>query len=240
VSRCRTAPQHVARLRGVSVEITRLSAGYLGTTAIGGSIMYLSDDAAGYGWSIGTSSWTHAALDWSVAPTEFLADASTVLAGHEDLLTVVMHELGHTLGLADLNPIKAPANLMAETLATGVRRLPYAADVAKIVAAQDVSRPAATKHVPTGSALDYALFEAAGEAAIGVLPAPTVARAIQVGRGGAVEGTYSRPRTQKENQETGSHAMAFVVTYLPEAPTDGASRISHEALRLKPTAKVHV
>jgi hypothetical protein len=240
VSRCRTAPQHVARLRGVSVEITRLSAGYLGTTAIGGSIMYLSDDAAGYGWSIGASSWNPAALARPVAPNEILAGPSTSAAGHEDLLTVVMHDLGHTLGLADLNPIKAPANLMAETLATGVRRLPYAADVAKIVAAQDVSRPAATKHVPTGSALDYALFEAAGEAAIGVLPAPTVARAIQVGRGGAVEGTYSRPRTHKENQETGSHAMAFVVTYLPEAPTDGASRSSHGALRLKPTAKVRV
>jgi hypothetical protein len=34
--------------------------------------------------------------------------------------------------------------------------------------------------------------------------------------------------------------MAFVVTYLPEAPTDGASRISHGALRLKPTGKARV
>jgi hypothetical protein len=41
-----------------------------------------------------------------------------------DLLTVVMHELGHELGLADVDPAGAPADLMAESLGVGVRRLP--------------------------------------------------------------------------------------------------------------------
>jgi len=39
-----------------------------------------------------------------------------------DLLTVVEHELGHQLGLDDVDPAAHPADLMASTLATGVRR----------------------------------------------------------------------------------------------------------------------
>jgi hypothetical protein len=63
----------------------------------------------GYGWSIGTSS---------------------PATGEMDLLTVVMHELGHVLGLPDDSDLTSAGDLMDETLATGTRRLPSAADVA--------------------------------------------------------------------------------------------------------------
>jgi hypothetical protein len=43
-----------------------------------------------------------------------------------DLLTVVSHELGHELGLSDLNMLTDPSNVMDGTLAPGVRRLPGA------------------------------------------------------------------------------------------------------------------
>jgi hypothetical protein len=43
-------------------------------------------------------------------------------AGKMDLLTVLEHELGHELGLPDLDPAAHPADLMAATLATGARR----------------------------------------------------------------------------------------------------------------------
>jgi hypothetical protein len=42
-----------------------------------------------------------------------------------DTLTVVMHEMGHALGLPD-----EAAGIMAEALAPGTRNLPTAADVA--------------------------------------------------------------------------------------------------------------
>ena len=39
-----------------------------------------------------------------------------------DLLTVVEHELGHELGLADVDPTTHPTSLMAATLPVGTRR----------------------------------------------------------------------------------------------------------------------
>ena len=50
-------------------------------------------------------------------------DTSTVAAGKMDLLTVVEHELGHELGLSDVDPATHPGDLMAATLPTGTRRL---------------------------------------------------------------------------------------------------------------------
>ena len=54
--------QDVARLQGVTVQITNLPAGYLGITAIDGNVIYLSADAAGYGWFIDPTPWTDAAV----------------------------------------------------------------------------------------------------------------------------------------------------------------------------------
>lgn len=112
----------IARMDGVTAKITALPPGYLGGAPIGGSVIYLSPDAAGYGWFVDAAPWSDA-----------LAKATV---GHEDLLTVVMHELGHVLGLNDLDPATFPDDLLAETLATGVRRLPSIKDVMVVLAAQ--------------------------------------------------------------------------------------------------------
>jgi hypothetical protein len=70
-----------------------------------------------------------------------------------------MHELGHTLGLRDVNPIEFPADLMAETLATGERRLLSADDVARVLAADSVASSQARTTVPTGAAMVDAVIE---------------------------------------------------------------------------------
>ncbi|HPM85387.1 MAG TPA: matrixin family metalloprotease, partial [Candidatus Anammoximicrobium sp.] len=51
-----------------------------------------------------------------------------------DLLTAVMHEMGHALGLADLDGDDA---LMAGVLQPGTRRLPTLADVDQVLAGSD-------------------------------------------------------------------------------------------------------
>ena len=147
-------------LQHVTVQITSLPTGYLGTTAIGGSIVYLSADAAGYGWSV------H--LTFSTSPA----------ADHEDLLTVLMHELGHTLGLSDLNPASSSNDLMAETLATGVRRLPSAQDITAVLAGQvSAGQTAPPPTRPTNTAVLDAVLAATESAA--ALP-PTVSNLTPV------------------------------------------------------------
>jgi hypothetical protein len=51
-----------------------------------------------------------------------------------DLLTVVTHELGHILGLADVSATFLPDDLMDTTLPTGTRRLPTPTDVDAVFA----------------------------------------------------------------------------------------------------------
>jgi hypothetical protein len=135
-------------LKKASVQITELPAGYLGETAIGGETIYLSSNADGFGWF---TTPTISASAGSV-PGKVLADPSSEAADREDLLTVILHELGHTLGLSDLDPTRFATDLMAETLPTGVSRFPSARDVASV-----------SQIAPTRATLVDAVFEDADQ-----------------------------------------------------------------------------
>ncbi|MBN8908353.1 MAG: hypothetical protein J0H99_17385, partial [Rhodospirillales bacterium] len=56
-------------------------------------------------------------------PPDALRATAGLAASGYDLLTVVMHELGHVLGLDDVNPAVDPNGLMSETLPLGTRHL---------------------------------------------------------------------------------------------------------------------
>jgi hypothetical protein len=110
----------VALLKSTVVSIGDLSSiGELGDTSADGKIT-IDATADGDGWYVSTSNDGFKAI----AGINELIAATGPAATEVDLLTVVLHELGHILGYADLNPALYPDALMCQTLGVGVRRLP--------------------------------------------------------------------------------------------------------------------
>jgi len=113
----------VVLLRGAQFSVHNLGgAGYLGLAA--GQTIWIDDDAAGYGWFVDATPTDDGEFGRQVASGEWQASALSPAFGRMDLLTVVMHELGHVIDQPDLNPLVAPHVLMTETLETGTRRVP--------------------------------------------------------------------------------------------------------------------
>jgi Ca2+-binding RTX toxin-like protein len=88
--------------------------------AIGAAVL-IDLDAAGWGWFVDTTPFNDVEFGLSLSDVEKMALETSPAFGRMDLLTVVMHELGHVLGFKDLDP-NAGA-LMSETLDAGTRRL---------------------------------------------------------------------------------------------------------------------
>jgi hypothetical protein len=93
----------LGKLAKARVRIVDLPDGVLALTR--GNRILVDGDAAGWGWYSGIG--------------------ASVAAGRMDLLTVLLHELGHVLGLTH-----AAGGVMAEALAPGVRKRPARADLA--------------------------------------------------------------------------------------------------------------
>ena len=111
----------------------------------------IDTNAAGHGWFVdptpsSNSEFTHAV---NAAGTDLFTDPTNAAAGHLDLLTTVIHELGHVLGLPDATSAADVNDLMYINLVDGERRLPDAADVAQAGEARRFpSRPSAHRHRP--------------------------------------------------------------------------------------------
>jgi hypothetical protein len=112
----------IALLNTVQFQIGTLAPGVLGQTGLGVPLVRLDATAAGYGWFIDPTPAQNE--EFTKAAGQEVAKRGTAAYGHMDLLTVVEHELGHVLGIDDLNSRSASSNLMSETLAAGVRRAP--------------------------------------------------------------------------------------------------------------------
>ena len=105
-----TAAQ-TAQLQGLQFLVTGLTPGMLGEYVPG--VIYLDPTADGWGWFVDSTP----GKDEEYAPGAgaLAALPSSGAAGHVDLLTVVMHEMGHALGLPDWTT-GSSNDLMAESL----------------------------------------------------------------------------------------------------------------------------
>ncbi|HYT95205.1 MAG TPA: hypothetical protein VEL76_41190, partial [Gemmataceae bacterium] len=109
-------------LREAAVVIADLPELMIGQT-IGNSIV-IDPTAAGYGWFVDVTPWDDSEFADPKANGMLEAPNASAAVGRMDLLTVVMHELGHLLGKDDIVAEVNPVDLMNATLAAGVRRLP--------------------------------------------------------------------------------------------------------------------
>jgi hypothetical protein len=114
-------PGKVAMLSRVPVTIADLgSQGYLGYASQ--NQVVIDDNGADLGWFIDVT---------PNADEEFAPGSSSPAASRMDLLTVVMHEMGHVIGLGDLDVQCHADQLMAGTLGVGQRRLPASRSIAE-------------------------------------------------------------------------------------------------------------
>jgi hypothetical protein len=128
------AGANVSGLTNVQVIVGNLPGTVLGESAAGVDTIFLDKNAKGWGWFIDPTPRQDTEFPVQVAGTEERATSGPA-AGQMDLLTVIMHEMGHFLGYSDLSPQAFPYDLMSADLAAGIRRLPAAA------AAQGTSAP---------------------------------------------------------------------------------------------------
>ena len=113
-------PRFVALLDAATFLVADLPGTLLGMRD--GSVVTIDVDAAGHGWFIDATPNHNEEFVLSTGGQLEATDA--LVDGRIDLLTVVLHELGHVVGLPDLDPNAAPYDLMAGTLGDGIRRLP--------------------------------------------------------------------------------------------------------------------
>jgi hypothetical protein len=112
-------------LSGVTVVVVDLPGSALG--AMAGNVLMVDSNAAGYGWFVDATPGSDSEFGRVVSASERRAGASSAAYGRADLLTVMMHELGHRMGMDHSD---APGNIMQDEIGLGTRRLPTVWDAA--------------------------------------------------------------------------------------------------------------
>ena len=91
-----TGTDVAAALSGVLVQVADLPANMLGEAS--GSTIYVSPNAAGYGWFVDPTPSDDGEFTDVLGPYALAAANGSPAADRADLLTTVMHEMGHLLG----------------------------------------------------------------------------------------------------------------------------------------------
>jgi hypothetical protein len=116
-------PAVLTRLAAAHYQLTALAGGELGLADPATATVGIDAGAAGYGWFVDSTPGQDEEFRVGAAGSPLVARPGTAAAGHMDLLTALLHEMGHLVGRPDLDPRTHPDSLMADTLAPGTRRL---------------------------------------------------------------------------------------------------------------------
>ncbi len=129
-----------AELAAVSYTLADLELGNLAFVGVDNHIT-IDADASGRGWFVDATPWEHTEFGTTDPITGELYATAPAALSRFDLLTAIMHEQGHVLGL---NHTETPGSLLYGALGTGGRVLPTAEDLAAgaiAVAEHDHDRP---------------------------------------------------------------------------------------------------
>jgi hypothetical protein len=91
------------------------------------TLITLDDDAAGWGWFVDASPGESSSeFQWVGGQYDATLVTDSAAKNKMDLLTVMVHELGHVLGFSDLDSAAYPnsTSLMRDELPKSIRRLP--------------------------------------------------------------------------------------------------------------------
>jgi hypothetical protein len=117
------APSLLNQLAAATYVVAPLGGAYLGLTDVAAHVVEISPNAAGYGWFVDATPLQDEEFSRGATGMPLAALPGSPAAGKMDLLTVVLHEMGHLAGGADLGASGHADDLMAETLAPGTRRV---------------------------------------------------------------------------------------------------------------------
>ncbi|MBL8826329.1 MAG: hypothetical protein JNM18_05040 [Planctomycetaceae bacterium] len=114
--------EQISTLKSTQFVVTNLDgANALGLTTPG--LVQVDDNGAGRGWFIDQTPGDNSEFRQFVSLTELNATEGAA-ADHYDLLTLVMHELGHVLGLDDFDADLRDGDVMTGEMGVGTRRMP--------------------------------------------------------------------------------------------------------------------
>ncbi|HEX8240755.1 MAG TPA: Ig-like domain-containing protein [Allosphingosinicella sp.] len=170
--------EQVAAMRSVKVSISEMMGLQIGGASSG--LIQIDNDAAGYGWFVDATPGDDS--EYAGSGTRLTADSGPA-ANRVDLLTVLMHELGHQIGLDDDYSSAGGVDAMYGYMDVGERRLPASGDAAR-----------ASGHAPVNEA-----FILAPVADIGTLPA---GKAVDIQFQGVIDTYFNQVISQLSNTST--------------------------------------
>jgi uncharacterized repeat protein (TIGR01451 family) len=219
------SPDQLAQLQAAQVRVADLPDGQLGNSGAGK--IEIDQNAAGWGWFVDSTPGDDS--EFSLQAGQLQA-SNTNAQNRVDLLTSVLHEQGHLLGLHEENP-NSPS-LMAAELPLSVRRLPVTQNAPSALAIGANSIELSIDSLPAGKRIVLVFDVVVGDD----LPnnISQVSNQASLSANGIGPILSDDPDTTSLGDATITQLDRLKLLYLPYIQTAGSADLVVESIRLVP------